>query len=520
MSDSRLAGPSAIESGAETPGGWPAIFRNVGLLTTGKIIGDGFTFLLFVALSRTFGEEGIGRYSLAMALTGFVLVLVEFGLNALSVKHLSRHPESFRDWFGAVLTLRLLLAGAGLLLLAGVVPWLPFAYETRLVIALIGIYHALLPLVDGFSGAFVARERMLPATVLQLSLRITSAALAIALAFGGHGLVAAVAAIPVMTALHAVIGWVWVAAAYGWPRWRARRETLRQIVLEARHFALSGLLFQVVARIDVVLLAFLMGTAAAGSYNAAYRIVHLGMFVASVASLAVLPLASRLYMTSREAMQSAFGDVLRFALLLAVPAGVGVALVAPRLIDVLYGPGFEASAQILRLLALALTCSILKSVFEVFLMASEQQRARVRMQVIAAVINAMALIALIPLVGVVGAAVATTLSEALLAALLGAQLIRRLGWPRLGGRLTAVAVGTLAFVLPALVWSGPPLWLTVVLAVVLYVAVTLGFAEVRNAEGVSLRHLVRRVQPGSRGGVATAPPGDRTTAPCKQDSAK
>jgi O-antigen/teichoic acid export membrane protein len=498
VSEAPRQATSAAAAGVDTQGGWPAIFRNVGLLTAGKIIGDGFTFLLFVALSRAFGAEGIGRYSLAMALTGFVLVLAEFGLNALAVKQLSRHPDSFRDWFGAVLALRLLLAGGGLLLLAGIVPWLPFEYETRLVIALIGVYHALLPLVDGFAGAFVARERMVPAVVLQLSLRITSAVVAIALAFGGYGLVAAVAAIPAMTALHAALGWGWVAAVFGWPRWRAPGQLLRQILLEARHFALSGLLFQVVARIDVVLLAFLLGTAAAGSYNAAYRIVHLGMFVASVASLALLPLASRLHVSSQEAMRSAFGDVIRFALLLAVPAAAGVALVAAPLIDALYGPGFEASARWLRLLALALACSILKSVFEVFLVASDRQRDRVRMQIIAAAVNALALVVMIPLAGVAGAAMVTTLSEGLLAALLGWQLIRLLGRPRLGARAVAAGVGTLAFTLPLAVWPGLPLWLSIAVAVLLYFTVTLVFADVRHAEGASLLRTLRRVLPGSR----------------------
>jgi O-antigen/teichoic acid export membrane protein len=39
------------------------IFRNFSFLIVGKTLGDVFTFILFVLLSRAFGQEGIGQYS-------------------------------------------------------------------------------------------------------------------------------------------------------------------------------------------------------------------------------------------------------------------------------------------------------------------------------------------------------------------------------------------------------------------------------------------------------------------------
>ena len=53
-----------------------------------------FTFVLFVVLSRTFGQDGIGQYSFAMALTGFFGLFGDFGLYNLSVKEISRGASS------------------------------------------------------------------------------------------------------------------------------------------------------------------------------------------------------------------------------------------------------------------------------------------------------------------------------------------------------------------------------------------------------------------------------------------
>jgi O-antigen/teichoic acid export membrane protein len=73
-------------SGRENRSMAPQIFRNFSFLAIGKTLGDAFTFLLFVVLSQTFGQEGIGQYSFAMALTGFFVVFADFGLYNLSIK--------------------------------------------------------------------------------------------------------------------------------------------------------------------------------------------------------------------------------------------------------------------------------------------------------------------------------------------------------------------------------------------------------------------------------------------------
>ena len=45
-----------------------------------------------------------------MALTGFFVVFADFGLSDLSIKEMSRRNESLCEYFGKVLSLRLILA--------------------------------------------------------------------------------------------------------------------------------------------------------------------------------------------------------------------------------------------------------------------------------------------------------------------------------------------------------------------------------------------------------------------------
>jgi len=59
------------------------IAKNFGFLTMGKLLGDLSTFLFFVVLSRAYGQEGIGQYSLAMALTGFFVLSISSSKGSL-----------------------------------------------------------------------------------------------------------------------------------------------------------------------------------------------------------------------------------------------------------------------------------------------------------------------------------------------------------------------------------------------------------------------------------------------------
>ena len=99
----------------EDPGarrGAVRILQNFGFLTAGKTLGDVFTFFLYVTLSRAFGQEGIGQYAFAMALTGFFAVGASFGLYNFSIKELSRRTGPLGVHYSEIFSLRLLLSAA------------------------------------------------------------------------------------------------------------------------------------------------------------------------------------------------------------------------------------------------------------------------------------------------------------------------------------------------------------------------------------------------------------------------
>ncbi len=476
------------------------IFKNVGFLLMGRFGGDAFTFVLFVVLARTYGQEGIGQYSFAMALAGFFITFSEFGLYDLSVKEMSRRVGPLGEYYGEIFSLRLILSVAVFGALLIVIPFLPFSSDTKIIIAIIGAYRVFTVLVDGFTAVFVAREEMHVAAFLDFSLRTVTAIGGIAIVMAGGSLAMAVASLP-------AVGFVQVLVAYGMVKKKHGRLSLAASsslmagkLREAIPYAISGLLTQLSSRVDIIFLTFLLGTAAAGIYNAAYRVVFVLMLLPEYASVAIFPLASRLYVNSKEELGLFYHQSLNISILLGLPAAAGLWLIAPNLIGLIFGEAFVESASLLRFLAGLLFLACLKTIMVIFLISSDQQRAVARSEWTGAWVNVLGNILLIPTFGIKGAAIATLISETIMLIIFAMRLKALFGWPSVASRLAMSGVATAAFCLPFLFFPSAPLGLVIPSSVLVYSG-TLGlFKDIRRHE---VRTFLNMCKAGSGGLLST-----------------
>jgi O-antigen/teichoic acid export membrane protein len=468
------------------------IFRNFSFLTGGKALGDVLTFLLFIVLSRAFGQEGIGQYSFAMALTGFFAIFADFGLYELSIKEMSRRTSSLKDYYSGILSLRIILSATvfGILLL--VLPFLSFPTETRLIIALIGGYQILYTLLWGLLAVFVAREDMHLAGLLEFSLRVVIALAGLAVVAAGGSLVIASAAFPVVTFAHLLVAYGIVANKYGRPELIGSWSFFTRWLFEAVPYALSLFFSQTATRIDIVLLGFFLGAAAAGVYNVAYRVVFFLLFLPAFIAVALFPVASKLYATSQKEFEALYHKSLNLVILVTLPAASGLWLIAPALIDLIFGKTFAESAVILRFLAWLLLLVGLECLIGTFLTSCDRQVERTKSQWTAVWVNVLANIILIPLFELKGAAVAAVLSEGLLVILLFLRmraLVRR-SWIR--SRVALSAIATAAFCFPLALLPSLPLGVVIPAAVLIYGGTLALFKDFRRNEVSTLLSLLKR----------------------------
>ncbi|HXD53896.1 MAG TPA: flippase [Solirubrobacteraceae bacterium] len=439
---------------------------------------------------RTLGSSGYGRWATLFAVTGLVAYFAEFGMEGVALREAAREPEAEHEWIGSVMMLRLLAIGPVMALCFGVLLLLPHN-EQMLIAGAILVVAMPLGGVSSLGLLFQLRvDNRIPMLVLSIRSVLWGAAVLVIHLEGGGMVPFAIA----MVATNFVGTIVNTLAALRLAERRPRPvfTHVRKILRVAVPIGISGLLIIAYAQIDEVIVYSISGSREAGLYGAVYNILNQTHFVpiSILTTLAPVLAASwpedpvRLKRTARLTAE-----------LLSVVSFGGLAftiVAAGPVVRLLFGAGFSDAAPALPVLlgAFVLICyGYLNG--NLMLVLGKQDR-MLRISLVALVFNVAGNLVLVPLVGFIGAAWMTLLTEAVVffftTRLLAAHLeIRRPAVGRVAR--TAAAAVVLGLALGALRLADAPLGVLVLAALALYPALLFGLRAIGTED---VRVLLRR----------------------------
>lgn len=386
------------------------LLMNVSKLGILKLSGDICVFVMFVALARHYGSDGIGEYAFAMAATSFVAFLCNFGFEFYAVREVSRDPARESAVFGSFLTLGACLGAFGFALVLGLAA-MQGPGDRGALIASVGLYQIVYFLSDVVVGRFRAREEMGTVGLLELGLRVATLGAVLGAAALGFALRHAVWAFPLAAGCHIGIA-AWILARRHPPlRWGIDRPMLTAAWPEVWPFGLALMLQSAYLKIDVLVLGALASAGDVGQYAAAFRPIFGLLTIVSFTASAAYPVFSRLHASSHEELREQLGRVVNYFLAALVLGSLACVCVAGSLIELLYGDGFEAAVRIFRILALDLVAAGLCAILQPFLGAVDRQRVFLRAMAIGVCLNTALNTLFVSRFGATGAALATLGSE-------------------------------------------------------------------------------------------------------------
>lgn len=424
-----------------------------------------------VLVARLAGPSSLGILHLALAVSALISFAVTLGMPNLLAREVAREPAAARTWLEASL-FAALAAGGGIAAAAlAAVPLLgssTAAWAVAIALAALAFDAAGRLLFAGFwalermrleSFATVTQELAFCAGTV-LVLRAELGVLAVLVCYGTSRLLGAGLA---WALLCRSLGTVLVPRPHGRFLSGALRRTLP--------FAADDALSTAYIKVDVVLLALLRGPVAVGIYQAATTLVLSLNVLARVVNNALYPRLCR----SWPGAPATFGRLrdasLRILALVGIPIMVGCALLAPRLIDLVYGPQFADAALTLGLLAAVIPVRMLGHTLGTALTAADAQGARTAAVAAAAGVNVGLNLLLIPLWSYNGAAAATVATEGLLMLTYAVLLRRRVGHSGFAPALAVPVVASTALAAAVLASRDAPLPVTVAAGALSYLAV-------------------------------------------------
>ncbi|GAA1158882.1 polysaccharide biosynthesis C-terminal domain-containing protein [Ornithinicoccus hortensis] len=436
--------------------------KGVSVTFVGSVVSAALGFVLTFALARLLGEAGAGVVMQAMGVFTIVTVIGKLGLDSAALWLLPRllidHPAGIRG----VLTFALsLTAVVGVLLGLGIwwaaplvwrasdegpvgesiqsIAWaVPLGALVLVALAVVRAFGQVVPFV-AVGSIFLPGARPL---------------LVVAVVLAGGGAVAATVAwaLPLVLALAILLLLIRAqlqkveGAVGGLSGWLPTRGQIRRVIGFSLPRTVSAALEQGLVWLDVLVVGLLSTASAAGIYGAASRFIAAGLMIDVAIRVIVSPRFSALMHEGRLAeLQGLYRTAAGWLVLFATPGFVILAVFAPAALSLL-GSGFTEGATALMVLCLGVSLTFMAgNIHSLLLMSGHSGWAAVN-KAVALFIMVVGNLALVPALGIIGAAIAWASAMLVDAGLAVWQVKKLVGvQPELritGSRLLVAAVAT------------------------------------------------------------------------------
>jgi O-antigen/teichoic acid export membrane protein len=437
-------------------------------MTGGWTVRAALGVLISVLTARYLRPDDMGRYAFLVWLVGLLAVVLSLGLPTTLTRYTAEaigggRPSVAGALLGLVVrrqaTLALgatvLMAAAGLVVAGG---WaLPLAL-TALSLPLLVLHGSVAAFLSGL-GVF-GWQALLGVAMLVLQAALLGLVASLDGGVGG------------MLLAHAVTN----AAGLGMLAWLARREGRRHRALPTSEPLAAGARADVLGyarsagalvvldalvwqRTEVAFLQALAPATQVAFYALAFGVAAQVSRIPYQLSIVLFPSFPALVGGGRVAeVASLHGTATRYLVLLGAPLAVGLAVTAPAVIRLLYGPAYAGAAPALVTLALGSLVAFAAGASPAVLHATKQQHRLVQQGLLAAAVDLLLALVLVPVAGALGAALACVGAQALGSVLAIRAAVRVTGAPVPAtalARITAAALvmGAVAAV-PALTMGG------------------------------------------------------------------
>jgi O-antigen/teichoic acid export membrane protein len=442
--------------------------------------------VLFIIISRVSGPEVLGTYALALAWLALFQGVSSFGIPEYILREAGAHG---RDAAGQVVHAMLLGLGSGFVAICLMLITVRFlGYSAYLVQVITVTSLALIPALLNTScrSVFVAQRQMhLPfvAALVEAAIMLSAS---LYLLFSGYGAVALMVAFVVAKFASASFAGVQLFRRVlpVWPALDPRMlfQTARTVLT----FGIGNMIGMLSLRINVIMVSLWADITTVGHYAAATKIMEISMIISQVFAPLLLSRMAHNFSATGNRDPNCFGAWYEVLFAVVIPPCVGVWVFAELILETLFGPAFGDALWVLRILMIYVLTETADIVMSVILKAAHRQRQDAFCLAFNLLTNIVLNLALLPVLGLIGAAIGRVAGggiSATLRHLLIARELTPVNWLHFARKpaLISLVAGSVSF---SLLDVERPAWLllfyTVVSLVSLWISSSFSFSTIKD----------------------------------------
>jgi O-antigen/teichoic acid export membrane protein len=391
------------------------IVDNVSWLFFDKLLRMGVGLFIGVWIARYLGPEQFGLLSFATAFVGMFGAIAALGLQGIVVRDLVRNPEGARETLGTAAILQL-IGGlvAYLLMLVVIVSLRPDDTVARTIVAILGS----MTLLEASKVAvfwFESQVQSKYTVWVQDGVFLVFAALKVVLILQQASLVDFVWA-TLVEALIAAIILLCVMSLRG-PSFATLRVSAKRgmsLLCDSWPLILSSIAITIYMKIDQIMLGQMISDEAAGFYAVATRISEVWYFIPMAIVASVFPdILEAKKKRSKEQYYARLQKLYDLMVAIGVAVALPMTFLSTTIITLLFGEAYLGAGAVLAIHIWASVFVFLGVASGKWILAENRQLLSFQRAALGAIVNIGLNLWLIPINGVIGAALATVVSQAI-----------------------------------------------------------------------------------------------------------
>ena len=381
-------------------------FWIIGLQIIKSLLG----MVISMLTARFLGPSNFGLINYASSIVAFVVPIMNLGLTGVLVQELVSNPEKEGEILGTAIALSFI---SSLFCISGVISFVSTVnhgeVETLIVCALYSIL-LVFQSIEIISYWFQAKLLSKYSSIVSLLAYAVVAAYKIYLLATQKS----VYWFAVSNAIDYMLiagGLFIVYKKLGGNRLSFSMQTAKQLFSKSRYYIISNMMITIFAQTDKIMLKLMIDETATGYYSAAVACAGMTSFVFSAIIDSMRPMIFERKKEDNEAFEKNVSRLYCLIIYLSIAQSIVMTLFAPFIVNILYGADYQNTISILQVLVWYTTFSYMGAVRNIWILAENKQKYLWIINLSGAATNVLLNALLIPIMGGVGAALASLITQ-------------------------------------------------------------------------------------------------------------
>lgn len=391
-----------------------SVAKNFLALVSGEVLARLIAFTVVIIIARLLGAEGYGVVAFAVGINLYFSKIADFAIEWVGARAVAKERESLERLVAAIMGVRLLLA----LLLTVVAILLVQFFMPEPERTVLSLYClTILPIAASTKWVHLGLEDARPIGVSRVLGELLGLTVVLLIMLRS----AEVWVPPLAQVASEIFVAVYLVLLLRRRGYRIRLtwdpKTALPVFRAGLPLVMHMLLGLFIYNSDLIFLRIFRDSEQVGYYAAAYTLISLLVNLGITYGMSLLPTMTR-HGAGSTSEDTLFQTALAHVYAVSFPLAIGGCLLAGGIIELAFGAEYAASTLVLQILIWSVPLSIAHNVPWAALIARGRQDLLLRAIIIGAMANLVLNMALIPPFGIIGAAVATVITECIVSSLM------------------------------------------------------------------------------------------------------